>query len=321
MGASVNSDYNNDIHNWEEIERQIRNISRAGFTHIQWIHDWEGEYMYSPSEMLQVRDLLRECGLKAHTIHATEGGRRAKKVDGKVVYNNRYRNKEIRKDYTSLNEYMRLAGVDLLKNRIDLCVAIGADVMVLHMQLPYKMFEESAEEKEKYFAQVYKSFDEIESYARVSGVRIALENLICTPAYHQEEAFDRIFNRYSSEFIGFCYDSGHATLQCRDNYYYFLEKYHSRLFATHLQDTDSITDELADDDGEILKHDSHRVPFSGVVNWDIVAKWVARAPIDLPADFEVGIVGATPEEEFRLLVDCREKAEKFNEMVMGYKNV
>ena len=74
--SSVNSDYNNDLHNWDEIERQVTNIAKAGFTHTQWIHDWDGEYLYSPSEMFQVRDLLRGCGLKAHTIHASEGGHR-----------------------------------------------------------------------------------------------------------------------------------------------------------------------------------------------------------------------------------------------------
>ncbi|MFY9198229.1 MAG: hypothetical protein WBK75_02805 [Acutalibacteraceae bacterium] len=39
--SSVNSDYNNDIHSWDEIERQVRNIGKAGFSHMQWIHDWE----------------------------------------------------------------------------------------------------------------------------------------------------------------------------------------------------------------------------------------------------------------------------------------
>ena len=28
--SSVNSDYNNDLHSWKEIERQVLNIARAG---------------------------------------------------------------------------------------------------------------------------------------------------------------------------------------------------------------------------------------------------------------------------------------------------
>ena len=39
---------------------------------------------------------------------------------------------------------------------------------------------------------MYKSFDEIAPYAKAAGVRIALENLICTPMRLQEEQFDRM---------------------------------------------------------------------------------------------------------------------------------
>ena len=318
--SSVNSDYNNDVLSWAATEKQLEEIAEAGFTHIQWIHDWEGEYLYSQSEMYHAKDILDRLGLKAHTIHASEGGIRTKKNGSEIVFNNRYRYPEIRKDYTSTEEFSRLAGVELLKNRIDFCRIIGAKVMVLHMQLPYKMFEESEEDKEIYYRQVCKSFDEIQEYAKVAGVKIALENLICTPAHYQEEEFDRMFERYDADFLGFCFDSGHATLQCRDDYYYFLRKYNDRLFATHLQDNDSITEALADNDTEVLLHDAHRVPFSGVLDWDIIAEYVAKAPIELPADFEVGIGGATDEERMNNLIDCRKRAEDFYKMVLSCKN-
>ncbi|MBC5580664.1 sugar phosphate isomerase/epimerase [Anaerofilum sp. BX8] len=313
--SSVNSDYNNDLHNWAEIERQVTNIAWAGFTHTQWIHDWEGEYLYSASEMFQVRDLLRSVGVKAHSIHASEGGRRTIRVNGRPVFRNRTRLADIRKDYTSVNEYTRLAGVDLLKNRVDLCSHIGASVMVLHMQLPYEMFEKNPADKEEYYRQVCKSFDELRDYAKAAGVRVALENLICTPPCHQEEEFERMFDRYDEEFLGFCFDSGHGSLMCRDNYYYFLEKYYKRMYATHLQDNDSISEELAGDDSEVLLHDKHRPPFTGVLDWEKIADYAAKAPLQLPADFEVGIYGSTPEEEMEGLRDCREKAERFYRMV------
>ena len=41
--------------------------------------------------------------------------------------------------------------------------------------------------------------------------------------------------------------------------------------------------------------------------------------MDLPADFEVGIYGDTPEEEFGQLVKCRETAERFYQMVLAHK--
>ena len=321
--SSVNSDYNNDLHSWKEIERQVLNIAKAGFTHTQWIHDWDGEYLYSPSEMFQVRDLLRGCGVKAHTIHASEGGRRTAVVNGRTVFRNGERFEEIRKDYTSANEYTRLAGVDLLKNRVDLCSHIGAGAMVLHMQLPWRWFAEAPQNKTDYFRQVYKSLDELQPYAKAAGVRVALENLIVTPWQLREEQFDRLFDRYDDSFLGFTYDSGHAVLQCCHDYYYFLRKYHSRLYATHLQENCGIDPSLNNDDAETLACDSHWVPMDprggGLIDWEEIARWVAKAPLDLPADFEVGIYGDTPEEEFSKLVACRKTAEKFYQMVQAHK--
>ena len=48
--SSCETDYNSDLHSWIDIERQISNLAKAGFTHTQWMQNWEGEYLYSPSE-------------------------------------------------------------------------------------------------------------------------------------------------------------------------------------------------------------------------------------------------------------------------------
>ncbi|MCP1109991.1 sugar phosphate isomerase/epimerase [Lachnospiraceae bacterium PF1-21] len=331
--SSCETDYNNDLHSWIEIEQQIRNLAEAGFTHTQWMQNWEGEYMYSRSEMFQARDVLRHYGICAHSIHATEGGIRTSRINGKKIFQNRYRFTDIRKDYTSTNEYLRLAGVDLLKNRIDLCTYIGASVMVLHMQLPYMMFEEEPEEKTVYYRQVMKSFDEIKEYAKASGVRIALENMICTPQKYQDEQFDLMFDRYDRDFLGFAYDSGHGSLMCREDYYHFLKKYNDRLYATHLQDNASIPDELLyQEDGdkadlEVLLHDSHWVPDvdgtlkRGLLDWDLIAELVATAPLDLPADFEVVLTinEDDPEDEMKQLIHCRKQAELFYQKVLNKK--
>ena len=315
MFSSVNSDYNNDIKSWSEIERQLTNIARAGFTHIQWIHDWDGYYMYSPSEMRKAAALLRDLGLNSHSLHASEGcvrGRR--RADGRVEFFHRQRLLDHRKDYTSEDEELRQAGVDLLRNRINMCEAIGAHAMVLHMQLPFEMLREDADKKERYYEQAMKSFRELENEAKIAGVRIALENLPGTPQEDIDECFERMFNAFSDSYMGMCYDSGHATLQLTHDPLYFLEKYNDRLFATHLQDNDGITPEGMDDEN-ILGNDKHRVPFTGVCDWEGIARLVAMSPIELPADFEVGITAESEEEELRLLVECREASERFHKMV------
>lgn len=150
---------------------------------------------------------------------------------------------------------------------------------------PWRWFAQDPAHKEEYFRQVYKSFDELEPYARAAGVKVALENLIVTPWQLQDEQFERLFDRYDPEFLGFTYDSGHATLQCCHDYYYFLRKYHSRLYAVHLQENHSIDPEMNNDDVEVLAHDSHWVPMDprgGLIDWEEIAKWIARSPLDLP---------------------------------------
>lgn len=328
--SSCETDYNSDLHSWIDIERQIANLAEAGFTHTQWMQNWEGEYMYSRSEMFQARDVLKHYDIIAHSIHASEGGMRTIKVNGRPVFRNRYRFTEIRKDYTSTNEYARLAGVDLLKNRIDLCNIIGANVMVLHMQLPYKMFEEQPNEKKLYYNQVFKSFDEIKAYAKAAGVRIALENLICTPQQYQEEQFDIFFDRYDDDFLGFAYDSGHCSLMCREDKHFFLKKYCDRLIATHLQDNASISDELlyqedpVEADTEVLLHDSHWIPNvdgslgQGVLDWNLIAQYIAKSPIQLPPDFEI-VLGGDNDEQVRNLKICKKQADLLYQKILSYK--
>jgi len=38
--VGINTDYKNDIWRMDAIEEQIRKISKAGFSYVQWMHDW-----------------------------------------------------------------------------------------------------------------------------------------------------------------------------------------------------------------------------------------------------------------------------------------
>ena len=109
----------------------------------------------------------------------------------------------------------------------------------------------------------------------------------------------------------------------QDNYYELLEKYYDRLYATHLQDTDSIPREDLDNDEKVLAADKHRCPFTGVLDWNQIAYWIARAPIDLPADFEVCLQYGTKynsqEKEMADLKQAYVYAERFYQMVLDEK--
>ncbi|MCH4886366.1 sugar phosphate isomerase/epimerase [Acidaminobacter sp. JC074] len=318
--VAINTDYKNDISSIPAIEEQLDNIAKAGFSHVQWVHDWQSEYMYCDIEMVQIKEMLDKHKFQLKGIHATEGGTRARIVDGKFTFVNRYRNVENRKDYTSLNEYTRLAGVELIKNRVDLAKVIGAEEIILHMQMPWEELRASEEFKEKYWAQTLKSFDELEVYCKDKGIKIAVENVICTPYEDQVEQFDRLFERYDFDFMGFCFDSGHGSITSHDDYLAFARRYQDRIIALHLQDTHGIPIDLRDDDVQILKHDSHMVPFSGLINWEDLMEIVAGSPYKLPITLEVGVGGKDYDEEINNLVDAKIKGQQLNDMVIKFRN-
>ncbi len=314
--VAINTNYKNDISIIEAIEEQLKNIADAGFSHVQWGHDWRGEYIYSNIEMVQIKQMLGKYNFKLKGLHAAEGGIRNSLENGNLDFGHRYKN---RKDYTSLNEYTRLAGVELIKNRIDLAYMIEAKEIVLHMQLPYVELRENEDFKKRYWEQAFKSFDELESYCKARGVKIAVENLLCTPQQEQIDQFDKLFARYDFDFIGFCFDSGHGTLVSLDDHLFFAKRYKDRIIALHLQDTDGIAPELIEDGLEVLKHDKHALPFTGIINWDELAKIVAQSPYELPVTLEVILKADTYEEEMFNLKDALGKAEKLNEMVKSYR--
>jgi sugar phosphate isomerase/epimerase len=317
---AINTDFGSYVLSICAIEDVLKKIADVGFTHVHWCHDWQTEYLYSSFEMIQIKELLKKYNLKAKGVHATEGGTRARIVNGKLNFVNRYRNLENRKDYTSPNEYTRLAGVELIKNRIDLAYIIGAKEIVLHMQLPYMELRDSEEAKNIYWKQVFRSLDELEAYSKALGVRIAFENMICTPVQDQIKQFDKLFERYDSDFLGFCFDSGHSSLMSLDDHLIFAKRYQSRIISLHIQDNDSIAPELLDDDVAVLKHDKHRAPFTGVINWSHLAKIIAKSPYELPITLEVMIPSKTATEEMEGLKASFDAGNQFSELVKNLRN-
>ncbi len=90
MELSITTDYLTDK---LSPEPYLRHIADAGFTHIHLGSD----FIYSQSEIDQIKTWLNDFGLKMVDLHASHG---------------------IEKNWVSLHNYERLAGVELVKNRI-----------------------------------------------------------------------------------------------------------------------------------------------------------------------------------------------------------
>lgn len=227
MELGINTDFDREFERLEDIEKSIRQIAEAGFTHMHWCYEWDGDYIYARSEMEQIREWMEKYGLKPKSLHASKGSRRE---GGR-------RNWHYRKDYTSDIEYNRIAGVEQIKNRVELAHMLGTTEIVLHMYLPHEDFAELPGAKEAFYTQAYKSLDELMPFCLERGVRICIENLFEAPGEMQIEQFERLFSRYPADFLGLCLDTGHANLVWGNAFVTeFVKRFRDRLYSIHIHD-------------------------------------------------------------------------------------
>lgn len=98
------------------------------------------------------------------------------------------------------------------------------------------------------------SVEEILKFAESAKIILAVENI------RRKEYVDIILEKFDSEYLGFCYDSGHDFIWS-DKPIEILKKWGHKLAATHLHDN------LGSDD-------DHLIPFTGKIDWQkIVLNW------------------------------------------------
>ncbi|MCE7981213.1 MAG: sugar phosphate isomerase/epimerase [Caldilinea sp. CFX5] len=290
MLLSITTDYKSDQGDPSPF---LRAIADAGFTHVHWCHQWNTDFVYHAAEIEQIGRWLKEYGLQLADVHGSEG-------------------KE--KFWYSPLEYARLAGVELVKNRIDFAARLGADAVVMHAYPPTKD-PNLAPLNGLIWEQLRKSLDALQAYAMTRGVRIALENLIdfrgvAAGAVTKVEASDnfdlilQVYAHYPPAYIGFCYDSGHAILghSRMDR----LAPLMDRLAVLHLHDNNG-------------QEDQHRLLFDAAVDWELAAKLIAAAPYTKPMSYEVSMRNAGIADEQTFLQQAYTTGARFAEMVVAHR--
>ena len=278
----------------EDIEDRLRAIKNAGFTHIHWCEEWGGDYTYSSYEIAQIKELVEKYELKSKGLHSTHG----------TWTKNIYRDGHYRRDFTSDNEYNRKAGVELIMNRVDLAAALGASEIVLHLYIPFLTLGTDEQAKEAFYVQVEKSLDELQPYCLEKGVRICMENLFEFPEEWMLYSWDRLFARYPKEFLGVCYDAGHANMRWHADAIDVLKKYSDRIFCVHLHDN-------------MDTMDAHLLPGMGTVNWDAAMELLAKSAYELPLTLELACKMMSEQE---YLAKAYEIGKKLTEIYISYKN-
>ena len=249
----------------------LRRIAEAGFTHVHWCHQWDTDFLYGDSEIEQIAAWLRDLGLQVLDLHGSAG-------------------KE--KGWGSAREYERLAGVELVANRLEMVARLGGDVAILH--LPAE--PEGEPQRTVYWEQMQKSLDALEPCARRLGVRIALENLTS----NNFDAIERVLATYGPDCIGLCYDSGHGNIM--GNGLDRLDALKDSLIAVHLHDNAGADDE-------------HGLLFSGTVDWPRLARIIAQSAYRKPISMESAIRSCPGDDEAAFLAKAFETGTAFAHMV------
>ena len=250
----------------------LQAIAHAGFTHIHWCHHWNTDLLYSRHEIAQIQRWLDAFGLTLLDLHGSAGAEKA---------------------WMALEEYRRLSGVELVENRLRMTAELGGDAVVMH--LPH-LVDVSREQ----WDQVRRTLDDLQPTAEACGVCIALENYSSNRP-EDWAAIERVFSWYPAQYVGFCWDAGHAHIGEYDGLAH-AERLADRLVVTHLHDNDGTGDQ-------------HRPPYEATLDWDRLAGIVARSPYRKPLNLEVGMRSSPSEDEDAFLRRCLAIAAKLEAMV------
>lgn len=231
MQLSINTDFAKDK---GDPTPYLKAISEAGFTHVHWCHHWASDFVYMDSEINQIGEWLDDYGLKLLDLHGSVGPE---------------------KNWFSDKEYERLAGVELVKNRLEMTARLGGDAVVMH--IPSGPISDGLK----------KSLDALAPHANKLGVRIAVENGCF-------EAMNSALSEFGPDYLGLCYDCGHGNMDA--NGLGKMDVIKDRLIAIHLHDNDGINDE-------------HKIPFTSTVDWNRLIDIIARSSYSKCINLEVSM--------------------------------
>ncbi len=262
---SVTTDYAKDT---GDPSPYLKRIAEAGFSYIHWCHHWNTDFLYSKWEIEQIKKWLDEYGLKLLDLHGSDGKEKA---------------------WASPQEYQRLSGIELVKNRIDMTAYLSADVVIMHVP------------SDPGSIPIRKSLDELEPFARERNVRLALEN-------GSFEAISKLLSEYDPKYLGLCYDCGHGNIRKEKDGLDQLESLKDRLISVHLHDNDGTGDQ-------------HKILFTGTVDWERLAGIMADSAYKKCVSMEVSMGRMGIEDEVVFLAKTFETGTKFSKMIEDQKRV
>ena len=263
MALSITTDYARDA---GDPSPYLKRIADAGFSHNHWCHQWSTDFIYSKHEVDQIQKWLTAYGLQLLDLHASFGRE---------------------KSWASPKEYERLAGVELVRNRIAMASQLGSHVIIMHAAVDIAS------------SPFRQSLDELEAFARQHDVRIAIENgdLI---------GIQELLSVYDPDYLGLCYDSGHGNVDGDGPD--LLRRIKDRLISVHLHDNDGTGDQ-------------HNPLFSGTIDWSALARILANSAYTKCVSMEVTIGNSGIKDEKVFLKHAFDTGTRFAQMIEEQRQV
>jgi len=265
MKLSINSDFNVKI----PMNRALAMIRNAGFEAISLGGRLSHSHYDVPKERAAIAGLLEKHGLTVSWVHAPF-------PHGDKLF--------------SLNDSERHESIRQCWLALDTAKALDGRIVVIHMIQPYGV--PLGEKRDKMIAKGLESIKVLVEYAARRNVKIAFEN---GQRKNYDEVLATCLKRFSSDQIGFCYDSGHENVQGRS--FELLKKFSSRLIALHIDDNNG-------------KSDQHKLPYEGSVDWDKFRKVIHSINFSGDLSLEVLMQNSQFKSPGEFLAEAKKRADR-----------
>jgi sugar phosphate isomerase/epimerase len=223
-------------------ERKLQLFADCGFKYIDWSDNWNSANLYSKETLRYYYQCIESSGLRCIGVHGASSSSINVEAEDEQMF----------------SKY-----IELLKNRLEFCSVVGGDVLVIH---PPKIEGDSVGAGQR-LERSLRAFESVRPLCSDLRITLAVEN--CYPS--DVESLEYYFERYPPEFVGFCFDSGHAHVNGNlDRLLVFKD----RLRALHLHDNRG-------------REDDHQPPFFGTIDWERVMRWIGSMGYAKPINFEI----------------------------------
>lgn len=228
MNLSINPRHFMDAAIWEEkrtIFEAIALLNQAGFSHF----DLEAE---TEEEAEKLSEYLKERNLSVIQSHMPFN--RYKRIDTELF----------RKNVMAYAKYAKM---------------MDSKILVVHAdEFDYKNQPYTSSAALEYN---YRFFYDLVEYAAANGMRVAFENTFQEPTMTIKPHFcslaDELFTlveRYRTDTVGICWDTGHAKVQYGERDLDALKLVGEKVICTHVHDN-------------YYNQDLHGFPFTGNIHW------------------------------------------------------